>query len=405
MKRCYRYHSFFIVFLFSMICSIILLSEANAEDVRGVTDELIKIGAIIDQTGPAANIGIPLASGSAVHIRHINDQGGINGRKLKFILEDDHYSIPIGIAAFKKLVFKDNIFALIGPASVGESRTLFRQMEKFKLPTIVESPDYAAVTPFKRYVFMPVDQYEQEMGVSFEYILKDLKAKEPRITYVYYDKESGKICMESAKKWAKVLGLKNMNFEVLPLGALDAASQVMSIKRKGVDYILIHHPGPGAVALLRSMKQFRLKVPVFGDIISCSEDVVRLIGESGKHFFATSPVSPWYHDSPGMKKLRDITLSYFPGTEKPYRNLYYTIGWMVSEVLCEGIKRAGNNLTAETLVDNLETLRNYDTAGLCGPINITSKTHQFLDSCKIFRADPTTGTVVPITNWREPPDM
>jgi len=72
-----------------MITLIIPPSKECAEKVRGVTNREIKIGAIIYQTGSVANVGIPLASGSAVYFSHINDQGGIHGRKVKFILEDD----------------------------------------------------------------------------------------------------------------------------------------------------------------------------------------------------------------------------------------------------------------------------------------------------------------------------
>ncbi|MFH1626408.1 MAG: ABC transporter substrate-binding protein [Pseudomonadota bacterium] len=393
------------VIIYLIITLVIPPSKECAEKVRGVTDKEIKIGAIIDQTGSIANVGIPLASGSAVYFRHINDQGGIHGRKIKFILEDDRYNIPMGIAAFKKLLFKDEIFALIGPASVGESRILFPNMQKFKLPSVVEGPHSEAVIPYKRYVFLCTLRYEQEIGVILNYILEDLKEKDPRISYVTFDATSGKICMEYAKKWAKSLGITHMDIEVLPLGALDAASQVLLIKKRGADYILTHHPGPGTVALFRSMKQLRFDVPVFGDVFSCSEDVVRQLGEQGRRFVATAPCSPWYDKSPAIEEMRNITLGYYPGTEKPYRSLYYTVGWTVAKILSEGLRRAGEHLTPDTLVDGMETLKGYDTKGLCGPIAITSQYHQYVDSCKFFRPDPPMGTLVPITDWREPPKM
>jgi len=106
-----------------LLISILLTlsySPLYAEEVRGVTDTTIKIGAILDQTGPiAGDITLPAAEGFRNYARHVNDKGGIFGRKIKVIVEDDHYSIPAGIAAFKKLLFKDEIFALLGPGNTG----------------------------------------------------------------------------------------------------------------------------------------------------------------------------------------------------------------------------------------------------------------------------------------------
>ena len=82
-------------------------SDAYPEPVRGVTDTTIKIGVIMDLTGPTAgDIGLPITEALKNYTRHINDKGGIFGRKVKLIVEDDRYAIPAGIAAFKKLFFQ-----------------------------------------------------------------------------------------------------------------------------------------------------------------------------------------------------------------------------------------------------------------------------------------------------------
>lgn len=393
---------FLLTGFFACVSVFMMTSTGYSGQVRGVTDTTIIIGSISDQTGPVADICLPLAKGHANYIRHINDKGGINGRKIKLLLEDDHYSIPIGIAAFKKLLFKDEILALIGPASVGESRVLYDQFKKHKVPALVEAPDEHAIDPYRRYVFMPLHLYDEQIGVIFDYLMNDFKAKNPKVAFCYFDAESGKVARASAKKWADFFGVK-LHFEVIPLGALEAASQVLSMKRAGVNLIVIHHTAPGTILLLRELRKFGINIPVFGDLITCTEDTVRVAGNASKNYIGTHAFSPWYDKSPGMAQMREVTLTYFPGTDKPYRSISYTMGWAVSTILCEGIKRAGNDLTPETLVDSLESIRNLDLRGVCGPITITSESHKALSFCRLFRADPGNGILIPISEWRRPP--
>lgn len=100
--------------------------------------------------------------------------------------------------------------------------------------------------------------------------------------------------------------------------------------------------------------------------------------------------------------MREITLKYHPGTEKPYRGTIYTHAWVLTNVLVEGLKRAGRNLDEEALISAIETLKNYDTSGLCGPISYSSTNHKGGDSWKIYKADPVSGKYVALTEWRKP---
>ena len=373
-----------------------------ADDVRGVTADTIKVGLLCDQTGPIADITLPLSEGVRNYTRYINDQGGIHGRKLKLIVEDDRYSIPVTLAAFKKLLFKDRILALIGPGSLGGGRTLIKQIEKLKLPTIAPLADRILIDPYRRYIFLPVGFYDDEIGVFFEYILKDLKSKDPKICLASIDVESGKVVKEHTKAWADFFGLK-LHIEILPMGGLEAVSQVMSMKRSGVTHVIIHHTSQGAILLLREQRKFGLNIPIFGTSPTCAEETVRIAGKASKNYIGAHLYSSWYDETPGMANLRKITIGYHPGTEKPPRSKQYTGGWVAATILYEGMKRAGKNLNAETLVDSIETIRDFDTKGLCGPITYTSNNHRGLYHCKLFKADPPTGRFLPITDWRRPP--
>ncbi|KAF0119129.1 MAG: amino acid/amide ABC transporter substrate-binding protein HAAT family [bacterium] len=390
----------FLVFVF-----LLFIGEGSsfAEEVRGVTNDTIKIGVIIDQTGPiAGDIGLPITEALKIYTRHVNDSGGIFGRKVQLIVEDDRYSIPAGIAAFKKLLFKDRIFLMVGPASVGETKALFGQIDKLKVPTITGAPDEIVVNPLRKYIFMTFNVYDDQLGVIFDYIVHDLKSPKANTTFIYFDAESGKVAFTSAKKWARFFNL-DLDTEIINMGALDAASQVMSIKRKNPTHIIIHHGSPGTIVLLRELRKFGLNIPVYGTMVTCTEDTVRMAGSASKNYVGAHPYSSWYDDMEGTAEMRNITLKYKPGTEKPYRSKIYTLGWGMAVVLCEGIKRTGKDLNVESFLRAMESIKNLDMRGLCGPISFSPTNHKGLYHSRLYKADPESGRLVPIGGWRETP--
>lgn len=384
--------------------AILLLNEGVfSKSVRGVTNNTIKIGAIFDQTGPiAGDIGLPITEALKVYTSYINDNGGVLGRKVTAIVEDDRYSIPAGIAAFKKLLYKDQIFALIGPASVGETKALFSQIEKVKIPTLTGAPAEAVINPLRKYIFMTFNVYDDQIGAIYAYIVNTLKSKKIDITFVYPDAESGKVVLKSANKWANFFNLK-IKTEVINLGALEATSQVMNIRRRKPTHIIIHHGSPGTVVLLRGLRKFGLSIPVFGTMVTCTEDTVRMAGKSSKNYTGAHPFASWYDDLKGSERMRKITLKYKPGTEKPYRSKIYTLGWVLAEIFYEALQRTGKNLNVNNFLATLESIKNYDTKGLCGPISFSPKNHKGLSHSKLYKADPKSGKLVPASDWVNPP--
>lgn len=390
----------FLVFLFVILFGS---TYGYTESVRGVTDTTIKIGVIMDLTGPSAgDIGLPITEALKNYTRYINESGGIFGRRIKLIVEDDRYAIPAGIAAFKKLLFRDRMFGFVGPGNTGAGRILYPKLDKHKVPTLAAVPDEFTVKPLKRHIFFPATIYDDHIGVIFDYIIHDLKPKELNMTFVYFDAESGKVGLTSAEKWAKHFNV-HFDKEIISMGALDATSQVMNIKRNKSTHIIIHHTSPAAAALLRDLHKFGLHIPVFGTLINCTEDTVRMAGSASRNYMGAHSFGSWYDDSEGIKMMRRITLKYKPGTEKPHRTNIYTAAWVLSTVFYEGFYRAGKDLTVESLVAGLESIKDLDTKGICGAISFSHTDHKGLYHSKIFKADPESGTLVPITDWRRTP--
>lgn len=390
-----------VIILFS-IGLFLVNSPGYAREVRGVTPDTVKVGMICDLTGPSATTWKFLLEGIRNYLRHMNDQGGINGRKVRLIVEDDRYTIPMAFAAFKKLVYRDEILCFMGPGSTPATVALLPQIEKTKMPNLQLPSSDVLVIPPKRYHFNIGATYEDATNIIFDYIVNVLKKKNPRIAITYPDNEFGKISLRTARDRAKFYGIKLVSEEVLNFGSIEATSEVLKIKRAKPDFVINAGIIESAVCLLRDSRKYDLQATFIGTFYTCSEDTIRIAKEAARNFIGIHAFSSWYDDTPGMAKLREITLKLHPGTEKPYRSKFYTMGWTEATILTEGIKRAGKDLDGERLVAAWETIRNFDTKGLTGPITYGIERRKGGEYCKIFKADVDKEILIPISEWVKP---
>ncbi|MEW6614021.1 MAG: ABC transporter substrate-binding protein [Thermodesulfobacteriota bacterium] len=384
-----------------LTCVLTFVNSGYAGDARGVTSDALKVGVILDQTGPASSITVPLTNAIKTYFRHTNEHGGINGRKVALIVEDDRYSIPTAIASFKKLLYKDKILVLIGTSSSASTVILSRHMEKEKIPTMICPAVERCVSPVKRYVFGVLETYPNAMRTIIDYMVEDLKPQDPRVALVYPDNETGKLDLEPAIERLKFHKLTPVTREVLNPGSFDATSQVMTMKRHHVNNIILcGFIAQPAGVLLRELKKFGMDVSVFGNMAAASEEVIQLAGSAAEKYYAVSCFASWYDDGEYVALMRDVTLKYAPGTEKPYRGKIYTDGWIIATVLKEGLLRAGKDIDGERLVTALESIKNFDMKGLSGPVSFSSSNHKGMNSTKIFKADSSSGKLVPVTGWK-----
>ncbi|MFH1625815.1 MAG: ABC transporter substrate-binding protein [Pseudomonadota bacterium] len=376
-------------------------SPVYGGQVRGVTEDLVKIGGIIDLTGPVAGQTKLWAEAWKSYFKDLNEQGGIQGRKIKLIIEDDRYSIPLGIAGFKKLIYRDEVYALLGPTSTGETKALFDQIEKTKTPSFTASLAEEMTTPYRRYIFSLAPSYDDQVKVIFDYILGDLKAKDPRIGFIAADTEFGKEGLRAARKWAEHFGIKLADEEVLGHGDLDATSQILGLKRAKTEYIIVHHGSEKVALCIRDARKYAFSdVLFFATYYGCDEMVVQIAGNAAKNFYGVHSFNSWYDETPGMKKLVSVATKYNLPTKALIK--MYIQGWVQAMILAEAIKRQGKNLTLDGFVDAMETIDKFDTGGICGAITFTSKSHKGLRYLRIYTGDLEKERLKPVTDWRKP---
>ena len=125
-----------LLLVFLAACVISSLAQAEV----GVSKDEIVVGAIMNLTGPGAYGGNEITRGISTYFKATNDKGGVYGRKIRFIPEDNGYQVAKTLGAYKKLKSKDKMFCLVGNIGSSPVEALFPLLVKDKIPLVAPSP-------------------------------------------------------------------------------------------------------------------------------------------------------------------------------------------------------------------------------------------------------------------------
>ena len=388
-----------------LVTCLTLFSVTSAfPEARGVTKDTINMGMILVKTGPVAALGLPEGWGIQDAFEQVNEGGGINGRKIHFIWEDDQFKTPLAISAFNKLIFRDKVLSIVTRGGTPQTIALFDMIEKHHVVNIPNAMTEEMFTPHKPYMFVLGASYETQIELMFDYIMNDLKANDPKIAVVYAETEFGKKGLEAARRRAEQYGIKLVSELVLNIGSVDASSQVLSLKKDNVQYVVTCNLVPPIITFLKTAEKYDYWPMTFGINWSCDDVVVKACKAAAKNYFGVNFAGGWEDDTPGMKRVRELAKKNNRDPAKMLTSLY-TMGVGVATVLTEGMKRAGKNLTPESYKDGMETLKDFDTGGIVPPVTYTPTSHAPTKLSRLYRADPDKGVMMPVTDWRTPKEL
>ena len=390
----------------TLVSVMILLGSlpSSAKEVRGVTDDTIKVGVILDMTGPAAYILSPACEAYRTYFHYVNHQGGIHGRKVKLLIEDDRYSIPMAIAAYKKLLNKDKVLTILSMGGSGQHKTLYDQIEKDKIPVLSNIAwSYHVNKPMKRYSFHTSNDNIDEIKLMVDYIAKNVDTKKLRLAYVYTDQEVGKSGLGQLKESLQHKGLELHAKEVVDLAAFDASSQVLTLKKKRINFILSLTGAAGGLALLRDAKRLGYFPAIMSSFHLIGDDTVQIVGQAAKNLLMIGSVGSWYDGESGSKRMREITSKHHPASVDKFKlNRHYCKFWVTAMILDEGLKNAGRSLDHETLIAGLEKINDFDTGKLMPPITFSPTSRKAHDRGKFYKADLEKNHFVAFSGWMKP---
>src|SRR6185369_15357772 len=213
-----------------------LAAAQNAN--QGVSKSEITIGSIQDLSGPIAGFGKQVRLGMLLRVDEINEQGGINGRKLKLLFEDSAYDPKKAVLAAQKLVNQDKIFAMV--AHIGTAQNMAAMPVQFEKNVINFFPVTAAremYEPYHRLKYSFAATYYDQMRTALPKLVKEKGAK--KVCTLYQDDEFGLEVMRGAEAGLKTINMELAEKTSYKRGATDFSSQVAKMKSSGCDMVVL----------------------------------------------------------------------------------------------------------------------------------------------------------------------
>ena len=370
---------------------------AGAQDV-GVTATEILLGEVQPMSGPASLIGKAGAAGSKLAIAEINAKGGINGRKLRAIYEDDGYVPARSVSAVKKLIDSDKVFALTGTTGSSHMVAMLPTIEEAKIPTIVHmAPNPAVVSPRRPTVFMIGPDYDYAGYVPINHMIEKMGQKGGKFGILYQDDDFGKALLAGYQKAVKQHGVASVAEIPFKRGAKDFSAEVLNLKEKGITALYLGTLTTESAAVMGELKRLGMK-PVIGTLWAGQlPAAVKLAAPSGFEYLIPDYYASNY-DAPGIK-LMELAKKHLSADDYDNFNRYTVSGYVGTVVLAEGIRRCGATVTRTCVVAELNKLKNFSTGGLTGPVSFDNPKAQAVLPLKLFQTDPKNATVKAVTDF------
>ncbi len=381
----------------ALMALIAVLAVLVAADVvpaapAGFDDKEIRIAQWGPQTGPAAPWG-SVARGSKLLFDVINEEGGINGRKIKYFIRDDQYNPAQTAAVVKELVERQGIFAFVGGVSAAGGlavKDFLAQNKVIWVGPATSVKEY--VFPVQPYLFSVYPLYEDEASVLTKYIVETLKFK--KIGILYQNDTYGKNGFDGCKQ--RLATYKMSLVAEIPVEPTekDLASQILRLKNSGAEAVLMYVNPTTAVITLKTAANVGYKPQwVSSNTLSDYPLMYKISGGLWEGVitgnFGEIPDSK----NPLMVKYKEAAKRMAP--EERW-GTFYSAGILFADPIVEALKKVGRNLSTEAVLKALNAIKDYQTIG--PKITFTEKQHQGSDSVVIQKCGPG-GSYVELQGW------
>ena len=336
-----------------LLASTLALSAAHASaQSQGVSKTEILVGTILDQSGPLAGFGKQSRLGMQLRVDEVNEQGGVNGRKLKLLVEDDGYDPKKAVLAAQKLVNQDKIFIMAG--HLGTAQNLASMPVQFEKNVINFFPITAAremYEPFDRLKYSFAATYFDQMREALPALAKEKNAK--KICAIYQDDDFGLEVLKGAEA-----GLKSANMTLLEKtsfkrGATDFSSQVAKMKASGCELVVLGTIIRETIGTIGESRKTGFSPVFLGSSAAYTDLIHKLGGPAMNGMYATHAVQHPYLDE-ASQPLRFWANKYKTkfGDDPTVFSVY---GYTIIDAFIKAAQKAGPNLTTDTFIKAMDS--------------------------------------------------
>jgi branched-chain amino acid transport system substrate-binding protein len=346
-----------------------------AEKVPGVTDTEIILGAHFPISQTLAAAYAPIADGMRAYFDYINSQGGVYGRKIRYLVGDDHFNPADAVEVVRKLVEQDGIFAMVGGLGDLTHAAVFKYLEDQGVPDMFIGGGVVMFTdPVVKTRFGCNPDYHTEGKMLGKYIAEHYSGK--RLGLLLENDEFGQ-----DGKAGILMGLEGSDVEIVAEETyepvqFDVTAQTQRLKAANPDVVAAYALPPHAANLVKVAREtLNWDVPILVTGVDVADIFIQLAGAQNAEgvvsvVFATQVYET---DNPGVQLHQRVMEEFGQGVPASNFTLY---GQLVAELMVKALENAGPDLTRESLADGAEAIRDYCCSVCMVPVNLSPTDHR-----------------------------
>jgi ABC-type branched-subunit amino acid transport system substrate-binding protein len=366
--------------LLAAVAALSLLSTQGALAQKkydtGASDTEIKIGNVEAYSGPASAYGI-IGKTEEAYFKMINDQGGVNGRKINWISYDDGYSPPKTVEQIRKLIESDEVFLVFNALGTPTQTAVQKYHNVKKVPQLFLATGASKWNDPKEFPwtmgFQP--SYRVEARIFAKYILK--AKPNAKVAVFYANDDFGKDYVAGLKE---VFGDKSASIliaeESYETSEPSIDSHIVKLKGTGVDVVVNISTPKFAAQAIKKMAELEWKpMHVMTDVSISIGAVMKPAGlENSEGILSATYIKdasdPQWKDDAGMKKFIAFIDKYSPGANVSDTNLVYA--YAAAQTMVQVLKQCGDNLTRENVMKQAASLKDFTPDTLLPGIRINT---------------------------------
>jgi branched-chain amino acid transport system substrate-binding protein len=383
----------------AMVGAALVAGAAWAQD-PGVTANEVKIGDVTILTGPGAFIGQATVYGMKVAAGEINERGGINGRKVTLVFEDDGYVPSRSFQAAKKLIEVDKVFALVGLSGSANALAMLPLIEENKVPALVTTaPNKLVYSPVRPTVFALGADYADAFYAQIKFINEKLAPKGAKYGLIRQDDDFGVSVEEGYARAVKEFGLKEGQRLKYKRGQRDFAAEALRLNSDGIGVLASGAVLGGNAAVLREMRKLGANLQV-ATVWTEHIPLAMTPALPAGYDYLVADYVPVMSDI-AVQPFLDLARKHLTADEQKGINRYTLTSYAGMRVLAAAMEKCGKNLTRACTVAELKKTKNLDVGGIMAPVSFDNPKQLSGTALKLYQLDAKSGSFRALTDFRQ----
>ncbi|SKC48092.1 ABC transporter substrate-binding protein [Maledivibacter halophilus] len=378
----------------SLMLAVILIASIflsacgeSVETAQGVTEKTVKVGNSIATSGPLAPVGVPFKAGIEAYFKMINEAGGVNGRIVEYVHQDDEFNPEKGKAALDRMINDEKVFAIVGHFGTPIVGATLNDIKEAGIPAIYFATGTGILynenaTGNDRVIYPVQPVYPMEGRIIAAWAKGEFKAS--KIGVIYTNDDAGKDLLAGIKKESESIGGIAIVEQQVPPGAENVSAAVTKLKDEDVDVVAIAAIQGTFPQIAKELAKQGMDKPAITTYVNCDERMTEAVKDDVTGKFEIYGNSWVDMNKPAIEDYRKWIQE--TSNEDLSSNAYAMTGWIAAHFFTEGLKRVEENLTWESYMDALESAPIQNPFG--GAIDYSNGKRLGTQEMSLFRMNP-----------------